>query len=239
MNTKISILIVLLGLSGAVFGQSEKTVESKISDVTVFLARAQVTRDVKTKIEAGKTNVIVSDLTAQLDPQSIQVTGRGNFIILGTSQRQNFLNELNMPRALRVLKDSAEYFQKQIALEQSQKEILNKEEQMLMSNQKIGGANQNLTVAELKAMADFYRSRLTEIVSTRMKEDDKIKKLNELIVKLQQQINSQNEMYQRNTSEIVVSLSADSPANAEFEISYVVRNAGWVPQYDIRAINTK
>jgi len=144
-----------------------------------------------------------------------------------------------MPKALKSLKDSVELLQKQVQLEQSQKEILNKEEQMLMSNQKIGGTNQNLTVVELKAMADFYRSRLTEIVSTRMKEDDKIKRLNELLVKLQQQINSQNEMYQRNTSEIVISLSADAPTSADFEISYVVGNAGWVPQYDIRAVNTK
>jgi len=221
------------------FAQSNQNVNSKITDVTVFLNRAQVTRLVKTQLNAGKTNLIVSGLTSMLDPQSIQVSGKGNFIILGTSHQQNYLSELNMPKALKSLKDSLELLQKQIQLEQSQKEILNKEEQLLMSNQKIGGANQNLSVAELKAMADFYRSRLTEIVSSRMREDDKIRKLNELIVKLQQQINSQNEIYQRNTSEIVVSLSADAPANAEFEISYVVGNAGWVPQYDIRAINTK
>jgi len=221
------------------FAQSNQNANSKITEVTVFLNRAQVTRQVKTQLNAGKTNLIVDGLTSMLDPQSIQVTGKGNFIILGTSHQQNYLSELNMPKALKSLKDSVELLQKQVQLEQSQKEILNKEEQMLISNQKIGGANQNLTVAELKAMADFYRSRLTEIVSTRMKEDDKIKKINELIVKLQQQINSQNEMYQRNTSEIVISLSADAPANAEFEISYVVGNAGWVPQYDIRAINTK
>jgi uncharacterized protein (TIGR02231 family) len=124
-------------------------------------------------------------------------------------------------------------------LEQSQKEILNKEEGMLMSNQKIGGANQNLSVMELKAMADFYRSRLSEIVSSRMKEDDKIKKLNERVSKLQQQFNTQNDMYQRNTSEIVVSVSSDVSTNAELEVDYVVSNAGWTPEYDIRAINTK
>jgi uncharacterized protein (TIGR02231 family) len=221
------------------FAQSNQNVNSKITDVTVFLNRAQVTRQVKTQLNAGKTNLIVGGLTSMLDPQSIQVSGKGNFIILGTSHQQNYLSELNMPKALKSLKDSVELLQKQVQLEQSQKEILNKEEQLLMSNQKIGGANQNLTVAELKAMADFYRSRLTEIVSSRMKEDDKIKKLNELVVKLQHQINSQNEIYQRNTSEIVIGLSADAPANAEFEISYVVGNASWVPQYDIRAINTK
>ncbi len=239
MNTKIAITVLLIGLSYAATGQTDKPVDSKITNITVFLAKAQVTREVKTKIEAGKINLIVTDLTSHLDPQSIQVTGKGNFIILGTSHRQNYLNELNMPKSLRILKDSVEYLQKQIMLEASQKEILNKEEQMLLSNQKIGGANQNLTVAELKAMADFYRSRLGDIVTSRMKQDEKIKLLNTRMLRIQTQINSQNELYSRNTSEIVVSISASVAASAELEVSYVVNNAGWYPIYDLRATNTK
>jgi uncharacterized protein (TIGR02231 family) len=237
MKTILMLAVWIISIQS--FAQSSQNANSRITDVTVFLNRAQVTRQVKTQLFPGKTNLIVGGLTSLLDPQSIQVTGKGNFIILGTSHQQNYLSELNMPKAMKSLKDSLDLLQKHVMLEQSQKEILNKEEQMLMSNQKIGGANQNLTVAELKSMADFYRSRLSDIVSSRMKEDDKIKKLNEQIVKLQQQINSQNEMYQRNTSEIVISLSSEAQTGAEFEISYVVGNAGWVPQYDIRAINTK
>lgn len=219
--------------------QNDKSVESKITNVTVFLNKAQVTREVQTRIEAGKTNLIVAGLTSQLDPESIQVAGKGSFIILGISHRQNFLNEFNMPKALRNLKDSVEHLQKQVNLEQSQKEILNKEEQMLLSNQKIGGTNQNLTVAELKSMADFYRSRLSEIVTSRMKQEEKIRKLNDRIAKLQQQINSQNEMYGRNTSEIVVSVSADGASAVDLIVNYVVANAGWYPVYDVRAIDTK
>lgn len=222
-----------------VFAQNSLPVNSKITDVTVFLNRAQVTRQIKTQLQPGKTELVVGGLTSALDPQSIQVSGRGSFVILGTSHRQNYLTEVNMPKPLKSLRDSIDWLSKQVSLEQSQKEILSKEEGMLMSNQKIGGANQNLSVAELKAMADFYRTRLSEIVSSRMKEEDKIKKLQERMSKLQQQFNSQNEMYQRNTSEIVVSVSADAATSADLEVNYVVSNAGWTPQYDIRAINTK
>ncbi|MEK6783538.1 MAG: DUF4139 domain-containing protein [Bacteroidota bacterium] len=237
---KNHILVTALSLLSLIgFSQPDRTVESKIKNVTVFLSNAQVTREVKTRIEAGKTNLIISGLTAQLDPQSIQVAGKGTFVILGISNRQNYLSEFNMPKSLKSLKDSVDYFQKQLSLEQSQKEILNKEEQMLMNNQKIGGTTQNLTVAELKSMADFYRSRLSEIVISRMKEDEKIKKINERIAKLQLQINSQNELYGRNTSEIVVNVSADAPTSVDLEVNYIVANAGWQPVYDVRAINTK
>jgi uncharacterized protein (TIGR02231 family) len=235
----VFVLVVLVMASTLALAQNEKPVDSKITEVTVFLNQAQVTREVKTRLEAGKFNLIVTGLTSQLDPQSIQVNGKGSFIILGISHRQNYLNELNMPKSFKVLKDSIAYLQKQVTLEQSQKEILNKEEQMLLSNQKIGGTNQNLTVAELRSMADFYRSRLGEIVTTRMKQDEKIQKLNERISRLSKQLNEQNELLNRNTSEIIISLSAESATQADLTVSYIVSNAGWNAIYDVRAINTK
>jgi uncharacterized protein (TIGR02231 family) len=240
INMKNQLLATALSVSALVAsGQNERPVDSKITNVTVFLNKAQVTREVKTRLESGKTNLVVTGLTSQLDPQSIQVSGKGSFVILGISHQQNYLNEFNMPKGLKMLKDSVENLQKQLMLEQSQKEILNKEEQMLLSNQKIGGTTQNLTVTELKAMADFYRSRLGDIVSSRMRQDDKIKKINERMVKLNNQINNQNEMYGRNTSEIVVSISAEAAMAVDLEVNYVVANAGWYPVYDLRAINTK
>ncbi|MBS1681399.1 MAG: mucoidy inhibitor MuiA family protein [Bacteroidetes bacterium] len=232
-------LFVLCLFAIPTLAQTTQAVNSKIKNVTVFLNRAQVTRHAKAQLPAGKIDLIVGGLTSLLDPQSIQVAGKGNFIILGTSHQQNYLSEFNMPKSLKSLRDSLEDLQQQVQLEQSKKEILNKEEQMLASNQKIGGTNQNVTVAELKAMTDFYRSRLSDLVSSRMKQDEKIKKLNTRISKIQQQINTQNELYQRNTSEIVISVSAESATSADLEINYVVNNAGWTPQYDIRAINTK
>ncbi|MEQ8302594.1 MAG: DUF4139 domain-containing protein [Cyclobacteriaceae bacterium] len=231
-----SMLLVVSFLTAT--AQEEKRVESTIKDVTVFLNKAQVTREVKTRVGAGKTEIIVTGLTSMLDPESIQVQGKGSLIILGISHQQNFLSDLNIPKPLLILKDSLTYYQKRMSLEQSQKEILNKEEQMLLSNQKIGGTNQNLTVAELKAMADFYRSRLGDIVATRMAQDEKIKKINEQITRLQKQINSQSDLYRRNTSEIVISVSANAATTANLEVNYVVANAGWHPVYDLRATDT-
>lgn len=231
--------IILITICATSYSQLDKPVDSKITRVTVFLNRAQVTRELKTRIEAGKTNIILNGLTSQLDQQSIQVSGKGSFVILGISHNQNYLNEFNVPKGLQILRDSIETYKRQLSLEQNQKDILGKEEQLLLGNQKIGGTQQNLTVAELKAMADFYRSRLTEIGVSKIRSDEKIKKFNERIIRVNNQINEQNELYSRNTSEIVVSVSAEAATSVEMDINYVVANAGWYPIYDLRAINTK
>jgi len=231
--------ILVVWITFAASAQSDRPVDSEIKDITVFLARAQVNRFVKTRLEPGRTNLVVTGLASQLDPNSIQVAGRGNFTILGTTFRQNFLQDVNMPKSLRVLKDSLEYYRRQLTIEESQKEILTKEESMLTANQRIGGGNSNLTVAELKAMADFFRSRLGEIVVARLKQDVAIRKLNEKIQRVQSQINTQNELYSRNSGEIVINIAADNVASAELDVSYVVSRAGWQPVYDLRATNTK
>lgn len=229
----------ILLISVAALAQQEKPVESKISRVTVFLNRAQVTREVKTRLEPGRTNLIVRGLTSQLDQQSIQVAGKGSFVILGISHNQNFLTEFNVPRTIQVLRDSLGYYSRQLAAEQNMKEILTKEEQLLISNQKIGGTQQNLTVAELKAMADFYRARMAEIGQSKMKIDEKTMRINERVARINRQLQEQSELYSRNTSEIVVSVSAEEATAAELEVNYVVDNAGWTPVYDLRAINTR
>jgi uncharacterized protein (TIGR02231 family) len=232
-----SFMLVAL-LPFAISAQAIRKVDSRITDVTVFLNRAQVTRTVKTRIDAGRTHLVLQGLTSTLDQQSIQVSGKGKFVILGISHQQNFSREFSSPR-VKPVKDSIELVQQMLLLEQGQKEILNKEEQMLLTNQKIGGANQNLTVLELKNMADFFRSRLSDIISLRMKHDQKVVKLNEQLAKLQAQLRELDELYAKNTSEIIVSLSADAETAVDLDVNYVVANAGWVPVYDLRAMDTK
>jgi uncharacterized protein (TIGR02231 family) len=238
MNYRL-IIFALLIFSTDLSAQDTKSVDSKITNVTVFLNRAQITREARARLESGKTHIVIKGLTSQLDPQSIQVEGKGAFTILGISHQQNYLSELNLPKGLIILRDSVELLQRQLTLEATQKEILTKEEQMLLSNQRIGGTNQNLTVAELKAMADFFRARLRDIATEKIKEDVLIKKLSDRIQKLQQQMAEQNELYSRNTSEVVVAVSAEGPTSVELTLNYIVNNAGWTAEYDLRAINTK
>src|SRR5688572_13879935 len=103
MKIVMSCLLVFCAFSTN--AQQEKKVESKITGVTVFLKKAQVNREIKTRVEAGKTTLVVSGLSSQIDQQSIQVAGKGSFIILGLVHQQNFLNEFNVPKPLQSLKD--------------------------------------------------------------------------------------------------------------------------------------
>lgn len=234
-------LIVCITLATApalISAQVSKSVESYPTHVTVFLSGAQVTREAKSSVASGRTELVLSGLPSQLEQQSIQVMAKGKVMVLAIRHQVNFLTGGNLPKKLRLWTDSLETIQRQLVLAQGQMEILGKEEQMLMSNQKIGGSSQNLTAAELKSMADFYRARLNEIVASRLKLEAQVQSLNKTIARLQQQIRAEQNLRNQNTSEIVITVEAASPTTASFEVSYVVQNAGWQPTYDIRALNS-
>ncbi|NJN42704.1 MAG: mucoidy inhibitor MuiA family protein [Flammeovirgaceae bacterium] len=237
MKNLAAIVIVLMGIPA--FGQLSKNIDSKISNVTVFLNRAQVTREGRVRIEAGQNHLLLKGLPSKIDPQSIQVSGKGNYILLGVNHRHNYLDDMTAPKPLKVLKDSIEILNRSLSLDQSQKEILNREEQLLLANQKFGGTNQSISVSEMKAMADFYRSRLMEITTSRMKVDENMKQKQLRIAKLQQQSFELSNVMNRNTSEIGITLSSQAAASIDLIITYVVPDAGWQPVYDLRAKDTR
>ena len=235
---KKRLFALLLAGSFIANAQNEKSVESKPLNVTVFLNKAQVTRSASTQIESGRSNLVISGLSAILDPKSIQVSGKGAFSILGVSHRQNFLSEFNRPKSLKNLYDSLTYYQKQLQSEINKKETLEREEQLLSANQKFSGGNQNLTVNELKMMSEYFRTRVAEILSGKSKSADQIKNWNERINRINRQISEQNELFSRNTGEIVISVFAEKNTPAQLEIRYVVANAGWTPVYDLKTSGT-
>lgn len=236
MRSRIFCVFVIFASLPAV-AQHEKKADSKITHVTVFLNKAQVTREVKTRIAEGVTQLTIPGLSPQLDPASIQVSGNGNFVLLGVTHQMNYLNELSTPARLVTLNDSLRDLQRQVQFETAQNQILEKEEQMIIANQKIGGADQNLPVNELKSMADFFRARLSEIAIAKLNLDEKIRMLNERLAKVQQQIRVINELHGRSTSEIVVNLSASASTDANLTIKYLAANARWTPVYEVRGVN--
>ena len=111
-------VVLVVALLISTIASAQKAVDSKITDVTVFLNRAQVTRIVKTRVDAGKSDLVLQGLTSDLDTESIQVSAKGNFTILGIVHQQNFRNEFNLPRGLKLLRDSLATYTDELIAEQ-------------------------------------------------------------------------------------------------------------------------
>lgn len=213
----------------------EKKVESKINEVTVFLSGAQIFRSGSTYLTAGTNKIVFSDLSHFINQNSIQVSGKGNFVILSVVQQINYLVDHKKPMQVKVLQDSIELFNNKIRHENSLLKVYLAEENMIKANQSISGQQNGVIIEQLKALSDFYRITLMDNILKQTAINEKISGLNKILFKLNNQLSTLNSTGATNVSEIVVTVNAKENTNADFDFNYIVSNAGWIPSYNLRA----
>lgn len=214
---------------------AQKNVNSKIKKVTVFLSGAQIYRTATTSLKKGRTDVVFSGLSTRLMSNTIQVKGKGNFTIMSVHHQINYLKKAKLDKRIKEMQDSVALLTGEKNLNKQFYNALNQEQIMLLANKAIGGTNTGVDVANLKSMADFYRIRLKDIYTRMYKINLANSKRSQKISILNRQIQQSRANYQTTVSEIVVDLDVKDATQAKFNFSYIVSNASWYPQYDIRA----
>jgi len=236
MFKSITLFVFLVILSSLLYSQ-EKSIpsESKIEKVIVFLQGAQVERTANLSIPNGTSTVVFKGLSSDIDEQSIQVKGAGNFTILSVNRQNNFLNEQKTNNEVRALEEEVFVLKDEFEINQNNNLILKKEEEMLAANQSIGSSTSGLDLNKLKQALDFQRQRLTDNKLKQLNNQKKVKELTEQIIKLEKQIKETKDKSKTSTSDIAVKVNAKTAASGTFRITYLVRNASWYPSYDLRA----
>lgn len=226
----------LIGLVFCLYlsAQSKKNIDSKIEKVTVFLEGAQVQRSAKTNLAAGKYELVFTNISPSIDKQSIQIKADDNVTVLSVIHQQNFLKEQQKQEEIKDIEIQKEAQIEKISLQRNILNVYKQEETMLAKNQQIGGANNGLKAVDLKEAADFQRSRLTEVYQKQMETDRAIKKMEIELGKMNKQLAGLNQKAEISTSEIHVTVNFKETTNSNFTITYLVKQSGWFPTYDIR-----
>jgi uncharacterized protein (TIGR02231 family) len=210
-----------------------KNVDSRVTKVTVFPDGAQVTRVGHSYLSSGRSELIFGGISTYADQSSIQVEGNGAFTILSVSPQANKLKEQKKRKEIEDIEKSKEKFTKQLTLEKAMLDVYVKEEKMLDTNIKIGGNNNGVKAADLLADLDLHRTRLREVKLAKIDYDEKIKKLQDTLDRIDNQISVMDADKDISTTDLVVSVLSKDGSNADFTLNYVVRNAGWYPSYDL------
>ncbi|MCD6066106.1 MAG: hypothetical protein K0S33_932 [Bacteroidetes bacterium] len=214
-----------------------QTVQSKIESAILYLDGAELTQRKTITLNPGRNLIIFSGITPKLVSKSVQVTSTGDVSLLSVSDRINYLTDAKETAKTKQLKDSLEMINDIISQLQYDREAYDTEKKMINANQRIGGNEKGVAIAELKLAADFYRSRIKEINGELFKLDKKIENNQKTATKLQLSLAEINGVDDEPTAEIEILVNNNGAAKAgsEMEIKYIVANAGWVPTYDLIA----
>ncbi|MDP2387501.1 MAG: DUF4139 domain-containing protein [Bacteroidota bacterium] len=214
-----------------------QTIQSKVEAAILYLDGAELTQRKTVSLNPGRNIIVYSGITPKLVSKSVQVTFAGDVSLLSVSDKINYLTNAKETAKTKQLKDSLEMVNDNILKLQWDLDAFQAEKNMITANQKIGGNEKGLAVAELKLAADFYRSRIMEINGETFKLNKKIAGYQKTATKLQAALYELSAMDNDPTAEIEILVNNNGAAkiNSDLEIKYIVANAGWVPTYDLIA----
>lgn len=237
MKKSILILLCLLTLNS--FSQTPREIEvkSEISEVTVYLNGAQVTRSKTVDIPTGRTTLKFVDLSPYIDSRSISVNAKGDFKVLSVNLQQNFLTQQNKSKESEELTNSKLETEKKIKTESAYLDVLTEEYLFLKANSSIGGANTGTSLTSLKEANTYFTEKITSIKLKQIERQNSLDQLSKELEKIESQLSSLANNKELPTGEIIVNIESNQPAKAAFEIKYIVSNAGWTPSYDIKVKN--
>jgi uncharacterized protein (TIGR02231 family) len=219
--------------------ENEQRIPSTITNVTVFINQAQVTRLAKVNLQAGITNLVFDRVSPFINLNSIQVKTDHSVALLSVSQRNNYLTKEEKPSYVSDLIDTLDALKNHLQLLHIKKEAIQIEREVLLNNKKIGGDNSGTKIEDLEDALQLFRKKMQETGEELMKLNASEKKILELQQKLQSQLDEYNNN-ENSATEIVVTVKCLSPLqNVKIEWSYLVTGANWRPFYDIRVKDTQ
>ena len=232
----ISTLIIVLSFISSIGQTRSIPAESKIRQVIVFVQGAQVERTSRLTIPAGRSEIVFSNISPQLEKQSIQLKADQNITVIAVNQQVNFLKAQADRQEISELEENLTEQSDKLDWEKNMLQVYKQEEIMLQKNQQIGG-NDGLKTTELKEAMDYQRMKMTEVLQKQAETNKRIKSIEKNISKIRHQLTEMNQRKDVSTSDIIVQVSSAKVLETEFVLSYLVRNAGWNPTYDIRVKN--
>lgn len=248
---KLVLIISMIAMIVSSGKTEEKEITSSIDKVTVFQQGAQIERTGKISLQQGISQVIFDKVSPGINNRTIQVSGRGGYVILDVEYRIKYPDPLlpvnqSMPpqiiKDIQLLEDSIAYVNFELNEFMENMNILVTEKNLLMNNKLVQGNSD--TIPEIKEAMAYLRSELLainkEYLSIQKKQyllnknkarmDARLYELRNYNAKVNVPVIQEQPKYQ-----IVVSVTADKAIAGEMTVSYFVNSAGWSPQYDLRA----
>lgn len=212
----------------------EKLTTSKVTEVVVFTAGAQVHHQSSVSLKAGENVIRVKGLPAGMDPNSIQVKGNSNYTIMST-KHQLIYGDGSVNPKVKELQDSLEEVQYKMAEIAVQKDVIQQEKAMLMANYNLKGDNAVLTADDITEVAEMLKERIKNNGYKLLDLNSKEKKYVLLTQQIQQRLSNIQATNASNPSVVDLVLLAKNDVKVDVQFSYFVSNAGWAPNYDLRS----
>lgn len=208
--------------------------QSKIKEVMVYTNGAMVKRTANVNTKSGVTEVKIPLLTPMLEQNSVQVGVKGGNVTLSSiSYDVEVPGQKQIGKEVETLSKRASVLRDSIDILQSKSEVLDRERDLVLKSNNIGGDN-GFTAPTLQGVAAYVRNDLNDIIKMQYDYQKRMKKYQDELTFNEQKMNLLYGKQMEPMSFLLVKLESSSASNCELEINYFVDNASWMPFYEAR-----
>jgi len=239
MKNIIFLLIVSIFCTIAISAQENHMIEinSNVNSARVYLTGAELQRTISIDIVKGNNMLVFKNLSPKLNSKSIRVSSDKELSVLRISSKINYLTKPEELPLIKNLKDSLKQLDYKKQGITDELGAYKTEKELLLKNNSIGGSTNGVAITELKQAADFYRLKMHEINKKMTLLNFELGKINSSLQRIRKELKEVNARSSHTKTEVSVLISSDKSAKVNFTLKYLVSNAGWVPGYEIKAID--
>ncbi len=246
MKKYIACTLLIIAVTG-LFANNTTVLKSKIKNVTVFLNGAQINREANFNVEKGIFNLTIDSLPQYINSNSIQISGKGDFIILDTKylvEQPDYSNQQNqypneVLKQLAIFSDSIEQINFDLEEIRFSKDVLETEKQLLVNNKSM----KSDSLALFKDALSFYREKYNDINAKLILVKKNELKTQKRLTKLQERLTTYNQeiakLYLQKpilpNHKVMVTIKTELALAGKLMVNYMVTGASWSPSYDLRA----
>lgn len=238
MNNFLLLPALLLG--AGLTAAEIKTDAAVVSQVTVYADRAEVVRHLRLRLEPGEHTLVFDQLPATTDLGQVRVDGRGAFTLIDIRTETVQLREAADAQVRKLQAALKELEVRTQALTQAegrlafQRGALDKVLTRLTATGK-ESANPEMDPTKWAAYLDFHAKQLAGIDQATLAKQKEREQVRLESDRLNRELNELRGSQRRARHLAKVNVSVRQAGEAEFDLSYLVRGAGWTPSYDMRA----
>ncbi len=215
---------------------------TRITHVTIYPEWAYVTREATVDVPAGNTSLVIRNLPAWIDDESIRarLPGATDATLLAAAARTVFLarstdeDVRKAEAAVTELKDAVEDLNAQITVLESEAKVLAQLIAWKLDKVPHEAATRKIEAVELKDLDAFYLQAMNDNVK---KAAEAKRKIRTLQPDLQAREKAWAEAKRKNRlelKEITVDVAAAKAGKLTVAVDYLISGASWYPSFDAR-----
>ena len=219
------------------------TTVSRVTEVTVYPDRAQVTRSTEVSLAAGENRIVFAELPVALADDSVRASGiAATSVTIQDVEVRTVVREQAADAAAIELEKRLQLLRDENAALDARQRVLDQVREFLRQIQikAAGDISRNVQInkfdiAQLKDLPATIGAEFTRLEDEAQKVTVARRELDPKIRAAEAEFNKRRAAARRATKTVLVTVNAKERTKLRLQMSYVIGGASWTPSYDARA----